>query len=76
MIEVKFLKSASCEPYLLAYNAGHIGHVTPEMFKMLERDGIAERVAQEETVPIKKKKLATKDKIVAKKPGSKIKYKQ
>lgn len=72
MIEVKFLKSASCAPFYLSYSANQFGHVTPEMAELLIKAGFAETVAapaapaQEEPGP--EAEVVTKDKIVATKP--------
>lgn len=78
LIEVKFLKSASCAPYFLAYNAGHLGHVTPEMAERLEADGVIEPVSSTPAAPAKPKappqaeeepKVATKDGAIKTKPA-------
>lgn len=53
MVKVRFLKSPTCEPYLLAYSVGQIGEVTKDMGDLLVKNGIAEVI--EKPKPARKK---------------------
>ena len=53
MVKVRFLKSPTCEPYLLAYSVGQVGEVTKETAKQLVDDGMAEVI--EKPKPARKK---------------------
>lgn len=53
MVKVRFLKSPTCEPYLLAYSVGQIGEVKKDMGNLLVKNGIAEVI--EKPKPARKK---------------------
>lgn len=57
LVKVKFLRSVSCDPYYLAYNAGQYGYVTPGMAVTLENDKMAVYVDE----PKKETSVADKD---------------
>lgn len=61
MIKVRFLKSPTGKPFLLAYNVGDLGLVTKETCDALLEAGFAE-VVEIKSPPAQKTSKATKPK--------------